>query len=265
MPELAEVEVVRRNLEVWWKGRRADRVRIEDDAVLKEGRPEALREALEDRLKAAHRRGKHLICEMETKGWVLFHFRMTGKIVRRERLEDGDYRRLGWRVGPSSWLVFKDQRRLGGVRWFEEDPRRTYPSLAKMGPEPEALSVEDIRQAGTGRRMMKSTLLDQEVVAGVGNIAISEVFWQWGWSPRVRIGDLDDGELSRLVEVLPDYFDGVLEASMGDEVHYQNSGGAENIFAIYGREGEPCECCGKAVERAKVGGRSSYYCPGCQG
>ncbi len=264
MPELAEVEVVRRNLEAWWAGRGADRVELVDPKVLKEGDEERLEASLLATLKAAHRRGKYLIAEMEQRGWLVFHFRMTGKIVRRPSLEDCDYARLGWRLGPEEWLAFKDARRLGGVRWFEEDPRQNYDPLVRMGPEPEAVTVEDLRAAGTDRKMMKTALLDQEVVAGVGNIAISELFWTLKWPPRVRLGDLRDKDLQEMVAAMPPYFEAVLQASMGDEVHYQ-SGGGDNIFATYGREGEPCHRCGSAVERAKVGGRSSYYCPACQG
>lgn len=267
MPELAEVEVVRRNLVEWWEGRAASKVCLFDEKLLNETDTDALVQTLGEPLQEAGRRGKYLLCHFAGGQTVVFHFRMTGKIIGCDEPEP-DYARLAWRVGDT-WLVFKDQRRLGEARLFASaDEFAAYEPLVKMGPEPEDVTVDYLREVCSDRRMLKTALLDQSIVAGVGNIAISELFWRLKLAPGVKCGELTDDDWQALVDEMPAYFDDVIEFSMSDEVWYiEEAGGGqrESPFRIYGRAGEACPRCGAELEKTRVGGRSSYFCGECQG
>lgn len=273
MPELAEVEVARRNLVRWWEGRAAGEVLVLDPKLLVATDEGALVEVLQTPLEAMKRRGKYLIGHFEDGRAVVFHFRMTGKIIRCDRPE-ARFARLAWYVAPGTgpggalqeggWLVFKDQRRLGHVELFEPGALAGYAPLAMMGPEPYDLTVEAFRARVSPRRNLKAALLDQSVVAGVGNIAITELFWRSKIAPRAKMGELSEAQVAALVEDMPRYFDEVIAVSQADEIVYLEEGNAENTFDVYGREGEPCPRCAATIVREVIGGRSSFYCPSCQ-
>lgn len=265
MPELAEVEVVRRNLEKWWLGRPAREVRLLDSKSLKQGSLRELEAAFLTPLEALSRRGKYLTAHFESGDAVVFHFRMTGKIVLSETPEPR-FARLAWLIDGVGWGVFKDQRRFGEVHLLGPGGLAAYEPLMKMGPEPEDLTLEELRAKISDRKMLKSALLDQAVVAGVGNIAVSELFWRCGIAPESRGGDLSEAQWEALVVEMPRYFDEVIERSMADEIDYiGEAGGGENIFDVYGHQGEPCPRCGEPIALSRVAGRSSYFCPPCQG
>ncbi|WP_158542802.1 Fpg/Nei family DNA glycosylase [Lujinxingia litoralis] len=264
MPELAEVEVARRNVERWWQHRCAREVRLIDPKVLRDATPRELEDALGRRLVAMHRRGKYLWAELEGGFALMFHFRMTGKITCEDSPEPR-FARLAWRIDEAGWLVFKDPRRLGHVEVLGPGELDHYDALQRMGPEPEDATAAGLKAACSARRLLKSALLDQSVVAGVGNIAISELFWRLKLPVEVRCGELDDAQWEALAKEMPRYFDQILQRSMADEIAYLNEAGGDNIFEVYGREGEPCPRCQAPLKVARVAGRSSYYCPTCQG
>lgn len=264
MPELAEVEVVRRNLERWWQGHGADEVCVFDEKLVEKASVKAVQKALRTPLRRASRRGKYLSCELDDGSVLVFHFRMTGKIICCD-VPEPDYARLSWHIDGVGWLVFKDQRRLGRLRLLDADAYENYEPLKKMGPEPEDVTPDYLQSVCSKRRMLKTALLDQSVVAGVGNIAVSELFWRLKFGPRIKCGELDEEDWQRLVDEMPVYFDEIIERSMSDEIKYVEEAGGPNIFCVYGRAGEDCPRCGTILQKRKIGGRSSYFCPRCQG
>lgn len=262
MPELAEVEIVRRNLSAWWSGPATD-VRVLDDAVLTRGSPELLNELLRGPEPTMDRRGKYLIARFAADRAVIFHFRMTGKIVRNAA-PDVRFARLAWNSAGGDWLVFKDSRRLGHVEAFDAGELAEYEPLLRMGPEPHGLTGEALSMRLSSRRRLKDALLDQSVIAGVGNIAVSEVFWRLHLAPDIVVKDLTPAQVAALAAELPRYFDELLLEQFDDEVVYLGEGKAQNPFAVYGREGDACPRCGSTVARVVIGGRSSYFCSVCQ-
>jgi formamidopyrimidine-DNA glycosylase len=257
MPELAEVEIVRRNLDRWWT-QAASEVHIADPEVVTTGSADDLRSALLSKPQEHRRRGKYLHTLLPDAA-VVFHFRMTGKIVRRSSPHER-FARIAWRVGDS-WLVFVDSRRLGHIdvlRRIED-----YGPLGRLGPEPHELTADTLRQR-LGKRRLKDALMDQTVVAGIGNIAISEVFWRLRLPPRIKAIELSDKQLEALVDELPRYFDWLIAEEQSDEVLYVNQTDAPAPFDVYQRDGEPCRRCGAVIDSARIGGRSSYFCPSCQ-
>jgi formamidopyrimidine-DNA glycosylase len=264
MPELPEVEIARRNLVDWWQGCVANEVVVVDDKVVKVGQPDALVRALRQPAKALQRRGKYVVACMEDGATILFHFRMTGKIVRCDEPEP-KYARLAWRVDKTGWLVFKDQRRLGGVRLLEPGEFEDYEPIQKMGPDALEITGEDLCERLPKRRMLKTALLDQSIVAGLGNIAAIEIMWRMKLAPRLKCGELSEADCHTLAETIVEFVEQVIEREQADEVIYMEESREHNPFDIYLREGEPCPRCGTLIERMKVGGRSSYFCPVCQG
>jgi formamidopyrimidine-DNA glycosylase len=131
-----------------------------------------------------------------------------------------------------------------------------------MGPEPFELTADQWRDILPENRLLKTSLMDQRVVAGLGNIAISEIFWRAGLHPRVKCGELTDEQVEALAEIVPDYLEEVIAAETSDEITYIEESGAANPFDIYRRE--ECPRCGAEVEKMNVGGRSTYFCPECQ-
>ncbi len=160
--------------------------------------------------------------------------------------------------------MFKDSRRLGQVEVFDTGELADYEPLQRMGPEPTDLDADLLAEQLPPKRRLKDALLDQSVVAGVGNIAISEVFWRLELPPDVRSNELSDAQIARLAEELPRYFDQLIDDQMADEIVYLGEGKSKNPFDVYAREGEECPRCATPIVRAKIGGRSSYFCEVCQ-
>lgn len=266
MPELAEVEVARTRVERWWAGRAAEDVRVHDPEVCSGVEPEELEEVLMGTVEAVRRRGKYLIVDFEGEDThAVFHFRMTGKITCHDQ-PSRRFTRLSWLVPEVGWLVFDDARRLGGLVLVEGDPEVTHEPLAQMGPEPHELADGEALAArlGASRRRLKGALLDQSIIAGVGNIAISELFWRCELPPLIKCHELTAAQRDALVTEMPAYFDWLVEDQMADEIIYLGEGKATNPFSAYGREEEPCPRCQTPIARATFGGRSTYYCPACQ-
>jgi formamidopyrimidine-DNA glycosylase len=263
MPELAEVEVARRNLERWWSGRPATQVMVYDPRLLVGTTAEEVSRALGKPLDRIERRGKYLIAHFPGDEHLVFHFRMTGKIIRAD-VPQQKFTRLAWLIPDTGWLLFKDQRCLGTVEYIGPGELAAYSPLSSMGPEPYDLDGANLRALLPPNRQLKAALMDQNVIAGIGNIAISELFWRVRIAPLARVKDLTQTQFDALAEELPRYFDEVIATSMADEIIYLEERGGENIFECYGREGEPCKRCATPIERITTGGRSSYFCPSCQ-
>lgn len=264
MPELAEVEVVRRNLEAWWVGRAAQDIVVLDERALQASDHARAIEGMMRPVERVVRRGKYLIVEFEgVSGWALIHFRMTGKIVLNQT---GQVRfaRLAWMLGPEQWLVFKDQRCLGGVEWIDAHHWRQHPTFLAMGPEPDDWTPEDVMLLTRSRALLKSKLLNQSVVAGIGNIAICEIFWRIQLPPDLVCTELDVDLAQALVLDTRAYFEWLIAHECGPEITYVQEDASAHPFSVYAREGEPCLRCQETIVRMKVAGRSSYYCPGCQ-
>lgn len=262
MPELGEVEIVRQNLIRWWVNKSAKDVTLVDTAALTQGEPEEFIRVLSSPCVGVRRRGKYLILEFSDDHAVIFHFRMTGKIAPCTGVDDR-FVRVAWTL-EDRWYGFMDARRLGHVELFLAGELQNYGPLIRMGPEPEDIDGATL-QKNVGKRGLKNALLDQRVIAGVGNIAVSEVFYRQGLPPTAKGSDLV-GSLAwdNLAKAIAEFFDEVIEEQSSDEVIYLNQGALENPFDVYKREGLPCVRCGQLIRRDKVAGRSSYFCPSCQ-
>ncbi len=274
MPELPEVETVRRRLEPALRTRRFERVEIFDSRLTRPLDPTEVAAELEDeRVQAVDRRGKYLVVRFESGRSLLIHLRMTGSLlhVSRGRLPEADpHLRAVVRLDDGSDVVYRDVRRFG--TWLLAEPGEAEPYLtARLGGEPLARAFTSKRLANAlhGRRApVKAAILDQRMLAGIGNIYADEALWRARIDPRRPAGELGDAELRALHRGIRAALKAGIARQGATLRDYRtpdgDSGRMQHEFKVYGREGEPCERCGHPIERTRAAGRGTWYCPCCQ-
>jgi formamidopyrimidine-DNA glycosylase len=282
MPELPEVETVRRGLARHVVGRRVERVEVGRERTVRRLGREALIHGLSGTtIVAANRRGKYLLCPLDSGEELMIHLRMSGRVLVAE---PGSPRPPHTHVvahlvatdaAPAIELRFVDPRTFGEVLVF--DPGRAavqVPELARLGPDPlvdeftpEVLAERLARKRGN----LKAALLDQSVVAGIGNIYADEIMHQarlrWSRVPA----RLSRPTIERLHRAIVDVLGAAVESggSTLDDTQYVDVDGSTGTFQqehrVYGRAGEPCITCGRArISRTVVAGRTTCYCAVCQ-
>lgn len=274
MPELPEVEAVvralrdggRRGGEEPIVGRRVAQAQVLSPRVLVGLSPEDLAHAVEGaRIADVQRRGKWILLSLDEPGLVLaVHLRMTGDLV----LAAGDerYVRLRLLLDDGRALVLDDPRHLGEVRVLERPEEVT----GDLGPDPfePALDADALRERiGRGRRTLKAALLDQRVLAGVGNIWADEALFEARLPPTLTTAELDDESAARLLAAVRTVLTRAVAHLTRDGIGWLYRGRREDAEApgvVYGRAGEPCVRCGTPIEQTRVAGRATYFCPRCQ-
>ncbi|EPR37089.1 Formamidopyrimidine-DNA glycosylase [Desulfovibrio sp. X2] len=276
MPELPEVETIARGLAPELIGQRivAAEVRgakaVGGDAALFTAR--VVGRAVE----GVHRRGKMLLLDLdvprEKEGglFLAVHLKMTGRLwVPPEGTGPDVHTHVVMRLLNGRELHFRDVRKFGWCRCLTGDELAAMPFFRTLGPEPLEIGPEEFLARLEGRRgRIKALLLDQKVVAGIGNIYADEALFRAGIRPEARADALSAARLRRLfAEVQEVLRQGIREngASISDYRDARGDAGAfQNSFRVYGRGGEPCVACGGRLRAVTVAGRTSTYCPRCQ-
>ncbi|HEU4382496.1 MAG TPA: bifunctional DNA-formamidopyrimidine glycosylase/DNA-(apurinic or apyrimidinic site) lyase [Anaeromyxobacteraceae bacterium] len=275
MPELPEVEIAARNLRRWTEGRSIQRAETEPGArrIFRPGSPRAFAAALAGaRVAGVSRRGKHLLLTLEGgRGalGLLSHLGMTGKWVRRG---DGEsppsHSRARLRLDDGAVLHYRDPRLFGRLRLVPGARFAEVPEVAALGPDPLLDGVDPAQLAARLarlRRPVKVALLDQGLLAGVGNILASEALFRARIHPRRRASSLRRAEVRRLAHAVEASVRETIEREDSPEIAYVEEPGTENPFLVYAREGEPCPRCRRGrIRRAVQAQRSTYWCPRCQ-
>ena len=215
------------------------------------------------------RRAKYGLIHTDRADTLVFHLGMSGRWrIDPEALGAHDHFILETDAGHR--LVLNDARRFGSLDIWPTSRLDSYPPFAAMGPEPldGALTAAYLRDALAGRRApIKAMLLDQRIVAGLGNIYVCEALHMAGIAPGRAAGSLGIARLERLVEAVGTVLRAAIEAGGSSLRDYVRPGGDLGYFSkqwrAYGREGEPCHC-GAVIRRRADGGRSTFYCPRCQ-
>jgi formamidopyrimidine-DNA glycosylase len=273
MPELPEVETIRRALEPHVVGRRFDHVEISDPRLVRPFEPIAVAAELEgERVAALERRGKYLVVRFESGRVLLIHLRMTGSLRHAPSgsLEDDAYRRAVVTLDDRSDVAYRDVRRFGTWHLLEPDEVDAYID-SRLGVEPleRTFTPERLGERLAGRRApLKAALLDQRTVAGLGNIYVDEALWRARLHPLRQGGTLEAGELARLTKAIREALRAGIARQGASLRDYSTPDGGrgrmQDRFRVYGREGEPCRRCGTPVDKIRVGGRGTWYCPNCQ-
>ncbi len=273
MPELPEVESVRRQLEPTLVGRRFKRVSIDDPRLVRPYEPADVAAELEgEHVVAVERRGKYLVFRFESGRVLLIHLRMTGSLLSAASgsLPDDPHRRAVVNLDDGSDVAYRDVRRFG--TWLLLEPGEAEPYLAaRVGDEPlDALfTAARLGERLAGRRTsLKAALLDQRTLAGMGNIYVDEALWRARLNPLRPASRLDRNELRRLHRGIRAALEHGLArqgSTLRDYRLPDGSGGSmQNEFRVYGRRDEPCDRCGTLIARTQVAGRTTWFCPTCQ-
>jgi formamidopyrimidine-DNA glycosylase len=277
MPELPEVETIRRQLAPLVEGRRLKRIEILDPRWSRPLAPEELVAALEGRrIETLGRRGKYLLWNLEGDVHLAQHLRMTGTVLSDPDPEP-THTRVRVLLGPARGargmrrLAFVDPRRFGtgelllGSRALEEFLG------ARLGLEPfdELFTAEHLRGLAKGRTApVKAFLLDQRRIAGVGNIYADEALFRAGIHPMRAAGTLTLAQHARLRETVIEALNAGIDArgaTIDDFRHVDGVRGSfQDRFLVHRREGEPCGTCGSTIVKMVVGGRGTYVCETCQ-
>ena len=273
MPELPEVETVRRRLAPVLEGATIARADIVDPRLTRPVNPAVVADALVgERIATVERRGKYLLWRFESGRTLVVHLRMTGSLrhVAAGELPHDAYRRATLGLDTGAALGYRDVRRFGTWELLDADHLRPY-LAARLGPEPLAPTFTASRLARilAGRRApIKAVLLDQRRLAGVGNIYADEALWRARIHPRRPAGELDGDQIARLHRAVRAALRRGIElqgSTLRDYVTPDGGGGGmQHEFHVYGRLGEECDRCGTPIERIVVAGRGTWLCPRCQ-
>jgi formamidopyrimidine-DNA glycosylase len=272
MPELPEVETMRRRLEPVLTGRRFDRVEIDDARLVRPYDPDEVAAELQgERVASVERRGKYLILRFETGRVLLVHLRMTGGFRHGDAAPDDDpHRRALVRLDDGTDVAYRDVRRFG--TWLLLEPGELDAYLAtRLGEEPLDALFTAARLGvllAKRRAPIKAALLDQRTLAGMGNIYVDEALWRARIHPLRPAESLDRHELRRLHRAVRASLEAGLARHGSTLRDYRlpdgASGSMQHEFKVYGRGGEPCDRCGTPIAKSRVGGRGTWYCPTCQ-
>jgi formamidopyrimidine-DNA glycosylase len=273
MPELPEVETVRRRLEPVLVGRRIERARIDDARLTRPLDPAEVAARLEDeRIDRVDRRGKYLIVRFGSGRALLIHLRMTGSLLHAAAgaLPVDPHRRAVITLDDGSDVAYRDVRRFGTWLLLEPDEVEAYVD-ARVGREPldDAYAAKHLAERLAGRRApVKAALLDQRTVAGVGNIYADEALWRARVHPLTPAGRLGPQDVRRLHRALRRALEHGIARQGSTLRDYRTPDGARGTmqeeFRVYGRAGEPCPRCGTPIDKIRVAGRGTWYCPECQ-
>ena len=272
MPELPEVETVRRRLAPVLEGRVFERVEITDPRLTRPLDPLEVAGELEgERVAVVDRRGKYLIVRFESGRALLVHLRMTGSFLHSANgLADDAHRRAVVRLDDGSDVAYRDVRRFGTWLLLEPEEVEAYVD-ERVGREPlaEAYRAKHLAEKLHGRRApVKAAILDQRTVAGVGNIYADEALWRARIHPLTPAAALGPEEVKALYRGVRESLRAGIRRQGSTLRDYRlpngEEGGAQHEFKVYGRGGEPCERCGTPIDKIRVAGRGTWYCPTCQ-
>jgi formamidopyrimidine-DNA glycosylase len=273
VPELPEVETIRRQLEPEVVGRRIESVEVLDERWARPGDRGELEEACRGRrIEAVERRGKYLLLRLEGEVSLVMHLRMTGNLLLRPAGDDSQPRHLRAviRLDEGDELWFTDARRFGHGIALRGDELDSYLD-ARLGIEPlsDELTAEALGRITAGRRApLKSFLLAQEGVAGIGNIYADEALHRAGLHPHSPAGSMRPEHLEALRAGVVAALEAGLASGGASIDDYRDSrgerGSMQDEFLVHTREGKPCPRCGETIRRIVVSGRSTYFCPRCQ-
>ncbi|SEM45894.1 DNA-(apurinic or apyrimidinic site) lyase [Gemmobacter aquatilis] len=282
MPELPEVETVRRGLEPVMAGRVIAHAQV-NRAGLRWPFPPQMAERLTGvQVLALRRRSKYILADLSSGESLLIHLGMSGRmLISGAQLGDfhhdhpapakHDHVVLDMEGGAR--VTFNDARRFGAMDLLPTAGAEAHPLLAVLGPEPlgNAFDAPYLAARLAGRNTpIKTALLDQHLVAGLGNIYVCEVLYRAGIHPERRALSLSADETARLVPLIRDVLAEAIEAGGSSLRDYRQADGElgyfQHSFRVYGREGQPCATpgCAALVHRLVQSGRSSFFCPHCQ-
>jgi formamidopyrimidine-DNA glycosylase len=274
MPELPEVETIRRHLAPFVEGHVVERMEILDPLWSNPADPSMLRDAVRGRrIEKLERRGKYLIWQFEDEVHMVMHLRMTGNllIATADDTSERKYTRVELVLDSGERILFTDPRRFGtGVVLLGDDALEDYFST-RLGVEPLTadFTAEALHALAHQRKQpVKAFLLNQERIAGVGNIYADEALFRARIHPEREVGRLTALELAALRDAVVESLEAGIDARGASIDDYRQPDGAQGTFQtrfqVHLREGKPCIRCGTTIKKMRAAGRGTYVCETCQ-
>lgn len=274
MPELPEVEIVARSLDKIVKNRRIMSAELLRPRLAPETEPSKFAaRLLNAKINFVHRRGKHVLFDLDNGRTLITHLRMSGKfLLLPHHAEDPKFTHAVFNFEDGERLGFQDQRHFGLMKIVETSELESAKEIKKLAPEPfsDAFSTEYLRTAlRSTKRSLKEFLLDQTKICGLGNIYASEAMFLAKANPRTLSFKLSKPKITALFDSVRRVLSEAIDLGSTLDVDPSNIGGsiygvADVSWRVYARENQPCLVCSAVIVRLKQAGRSTYYCPRCQ-
>jgi formamidopyrimidine-DNA glycosylase len=260
MPELPEVETVVRSVAAHLAGRRILESRFTSKFVTPGSRTRLAQRLAGRRIESVKRRGKFIVIALD-QGTLTVHLGMTGKLFTQG--EAGEHTH-GVFTLDDGMLLYHDPRQFGRIEWSAGEP----PRVARLGPEPLEISLEDFRARLKRKTRIKALLLNQTFLAGLGNIYADESLFAAGIHPLAIAARLSTARAEKLYQAIRGVLTHAIRLGGSSISDYVNAQGERGWFQmehkVYGREGEPCATCGRPIRKILVAQRGTHYCPHCQ-
>jgi len=280
MPELPEVETVRRGLTPAMEGRQILRLEV-NRADLRFPFPERFAERVEGaQITRMGRRAKFLVTELSSGDALIMHLGMSGRFTvsgnttadfHHDPGTDPKHDHVIFHMQGGAVVTYNDPRRFGFMELWPRAALDTYPRIKDLGPEPlsNSFSAAYLDEALKGKAApIKAALLDQSVIAGLGNIYVCEALYRSGISPRRKSSTVPGARAARLAPAINDVIRDAIEAGGSSISDFASASGElgyfQHRFDVYDREGAPCKTCHGPITRIVQSGRSSFYCGTCQ-
>ena len=271
MPELPEVETVRRGLERLVQGRTILSVEVKVPKMIKTSYDSFLHDLPGQTIQAMRRRGKYLIFDF---GQLIMisHLRMEGKyLLFTDQVSTNKHFHLFFKLDDGSTLVYQDVRKFGTFDLLSKNQEEAYFTKKKLGPEP---TKKAFKYASFERALMNSAkpikplLLEQKLVAGLGNIYVDEVLWAAKVHPETSARELSKAAMKRVHDQTIAILQLGIEKGGSTIRTYRNAlgedGTMQDYLRVYGKTGQPCSRCASTIEKIRLGGRGTHLCPHCQ-
>ncbi len=278
MPELPEVETIKRGLSQYLIGHSIVDIQILDPLRFTGSKDKIIG----TKITSIRRRGKGLVIDFENKQSLAIHVKMTGQLIYRgEETKNltlspkvktlpNKHTRVIFHLDKDAHLYYNDIRRFGWIKVVNADALETIPFFKSLGPEPfETLTLDYfINLLSKNKSPVKAIIMDQTKIAGVGNIYANDALYEAKIDPRRPANSLSKQEVERLHNSLYEVMEFSIEQGAASDTNYVNAlgqdGRYQEHFRVYGRVGEKCERCGGVIERVVIGGRGTFLCKGCQ-
>ena len=271
MPELPEVETVRRGLERLVAGKTIDQVRVCYAKMIGTGADSFVHDLPGQTIERIGRRGKYLLFYL-TGGVLLSHLRMEGKyLFYPDEVPERKHAHVFFQTTDGGTLVYEDVRKFGTMELLRKDQLEAYFAARKLGPEPteaDFLLSPFAAALKRSKKPIKPYLLEQTLVVGLGNIYVDEALWRARIHPARPADSLKPAEVNRLREQIIEVLQLGIEKRGSTIRTYRNAlgedGTMQDFLQVYGKTGQPCARCGSPIEKIKLGGRGTHLCPHCQ-
>ncbi len=265
MPELPEVETIKRELEKAVLGKKIIEASVYEPKIIRQPQVEKFKREIKGvTIKNVLRRAKVLILELSNDKSLVIHLKMTGQLIYPG---DAKKSRVSFKLSDNNWLDFNDRRLFAELRLL--DDWRSLKFIKNLGPEPFDLTVDRFKEMLASKKIrIKPLLMDQAFISGIGNLYAVEALFRAKVHPERPALSLSDKEKETLLKEIKDTLNEAIKYKGSSVDQYRQLSGEPGDYAkyhkVYGRENKPCLVCKTPIKRTSLAGRGTYFCPSCQ-